>query len=88
MSAIKIAQQGVRQRGFPFVTGTIIMHPGELLTLTPEVGGLDDFIIPNGCIRIVHCELNSFTTISIIRDDCKAARKAIRLVEASTDSLV
>ena len=82
MATIKFAQQGIRQNGFTNDLRKTILKPGDVFIAMSAIGMTEDFAIPSGCIGVVHV-----TTISVIRDDCKAARKAMRLAEATTEEL-
>ena len=87
MTTIKFAQQGVRQqfwKGMSLKDGQILT-PGMTFELFYSVDIITETVtIPEGTIGIVHAD---DATISVIRDDCKAARKAIRLAEASAEEL-
>ena len=87
MSTIKFAQQGVRQLGWPQKEGIVVLMPGDIFNkVTSDAMSNEHLIIPKGTIGIFHIDETPFS-ISIIRDDCKAARKAIRLAEASAEEL-
>lgn len=97
MNNIKFAQQGVRQLAWKEkpVTNGQILKPGMTFESVYSVDIVTTTLtIPEGTIGIFHVEPvgnpempMEEITISVIRDDCKAARKAIRLAEASTEEL-
>lgn len=71
---IKFAEQGVHQSGIP-VWETIVLKAGDTFTTKEN----EILTIPVGAVGIVHLGIpSSETTISVIRDDCKAARKALK----------
>lgn len=89
MSTTKLAPQGIRQ---PAVVKRIlpndksnILLPGRIIISMKYPNRPEEQSIPEGCIGIIHTD--SVKEISIVRDDCKAARKAIRLAEASVEEL-
>ena len=76
------AKQGVRQPGVParirgqgLVPG--ILKAGDTFRYILDDGTTDYRLIPSGCIGVFHYEDKQ---ISVIRDDCQAARRAIRAV--------
>lgn len=72
------AKQGIRRPGIPDDITKLILYPGDLVTfITPGSGVAKKHVIGIGTIGIVHCDEDIFV-ISVIRDDCKAARKAIK----------
>lgn len=78
--SIKNANQGVRQ---PAVVKRIlptdlpnILLPGRTIINLKYPNRPEEQTIPEGCIGIIH--IDDVKQISIVRDDCKAARKAIR----------
>lgn len=97
MSTINFAKQGVRQpvwKDKPIIDGQIL-KPGMSFE---AFNGVDNAIITltiaEGTIGIFHVDkvgnpdmLMVETTISVIRDDCKTARKAIRLAAATAEVL-
>lgn len=81
---MKTADQGVRQpaiakRILPTDMPNILM-PGRAIVHLKYPNNPEEQIIPEGCIGIIHT--GNVKEISIIRDDCKTARKALR--EASS----
>lgn len=97
MNNIKFAQQGVRQlvwKEKPITNGQIL-KPGMTFESFYSVDIVTTTLtIPEGTIGVFHVESvgnpempMEEITISVIRDDCKAARKAIRLAEASAEEL-
>ncbi len=77
----KFAKQGIRQNAIPFVSGKTLLKPGDkiiALTIGKELS--DTLVIPEGTIGCVHTD--EVNKISINRDDCKAACKAIRAENA------
>lgn len=85
MKPIKFAKQGVRQAGFSSMAANItVLKPGDVfISLSTAVGEAEDLTIPDGCIGIMHYDEGLFTSVSVIRDDCKAARKALHKANSS-----
>lgn len=93
----KFAQQGVRQTVWktkPVKDGQILKPGMTFDRFSSSDVNLETLTIPEGTIGIIRVDVVGNTvipmekiSISIIRDDCKAARKAIRLAEASTYEL-
>lgn len=81
MSTIKFAQQGIRQNAIPGGDLNKILKPGEIILVSIGYMEWDRQVIQEGTIGILHSDGDDDITISVIRDDCKAARKAIRLSE-------
>lgn len=76
---MKFATQGVRQMAsLPLAENGQILRPGESFIRhnTPSTSEGDIVFIPQGTIGIVH-KSDGDVTISVISDDCKAARRAI-----------
>ena len=80
MNNIKLAKQGIHQNGFSKIIGKTILKPGDVFIAMPIVGTTEDLVIPVGCIGVIHIDIGNPTTVSVIRDDCKAARKALRAI--------
>jgi hypothetical protein len=89
MSTIKIADQGVRQpavvkRNLPADVPGVLL-PGRIIINMRYVNRPEEQTIPEGCIGIVH---EADKQISIVRDDCKAARKAINAAKLVASAAV
>ena len=88
MAIIEFAQQGVRQPACLQGEQLKILVAGAIFTAIGFPHCAKDLAIPKGCIGI--SEINSLgqvEAVSVIRDDCKAARKAIRAVETVTNKM-
>lgn len=86
METIKFAQQGVRQKAsLPIANNGQILRPGNSF-IFHDTSSDKIVTIEKGTIGIVHKD-NGDCTVSVIRDDCKAARKAIRLAEATPEEI-
>lgn len=76
---MKFASQGVRQMAsLPLAEDGQILRPGESFIRhnTPSTSDGDIVFIAQGTIGVVH-KSDGDVTISVISDDCKAARRAI-----------
>lgn len=95
MSITKFAKQGVRQpvwKTEPVRDGQILKPGMTFDWFSSSNVNLETLTIPEGTIGIIHVDTvgnpimpMEEISISVIRDDCKAARKAIRLSKASIE---
>ena len=70
------AKQGTRQPGIVYAEPGAILKPGDYYFTTGEYGCLNRWRIQEGTIGIYHGDEE--LQVSVIRDDCQAARRAIR----------
>ena len=75
---MKVAMQGVRQKGHPKTASTSILKQGEVFISMRFPNKPEEFTVPEGCVGIVHKEDKE---VSIVRDDCQAVRRAVAKVK-------
>lgn len=79
MNEVLFASQGVRILATPASpTRNNVIEAGKEINTISNIDDSTTLRIPTGCIGVIHRDVGKEMTISIIRDDCKAARKAIK----------
>lgn len=87
MNTIKFAKQGIRQMAsLPEANDGQVLKPGSSFILHNTADDGTIVYIEQGTIGIVHKE-DGDCTVSVIRDDCKAARRALRNAKETEISL-